>query len=180
MIYHAKSGIISDMNYVTFGSGEKNLIMLPGLGDGLGTVKGKAIILATTYRIYAKKFKVYIFSRKNHLPTEYSTKQMATDLAGAMRTLGITKANILGISQGGMIAQHLAIAYPDMVEKLVLAVTSPKANETTKTVVGTWIEYAKKGNYKSLMVDTAKMSYSNHYLQKFKIFYPLLDRKSVV
>ena len=83
MIYHAKSGTVSDMDYVSFGSGEKILIMLPGLGDGLSTVKGKSFILAAAYKMYAQKYKVYIFSRKNCLPEVYSTRQMAEDLAEA-------------------------------------------------------------------------------------------------
>lgn len=176
MIYHAKSGIISDMNYVSFGSGEKTLIMLPGLSDGLSTVNGKAFILAVIYRIYAQKYKVYIFSRKNHLPKTYSTRQMAKDQAEAMKALGILKASVLGISQGGMIAQYLAIDYPDLIEKLILAVTSPQASETTQKVLGNWIDIAKKGNYKALMIDTAEKSYSEHYIKKYKMLYPLLGK----
>ncbi len=174
MIYHAKSGTVSDMDYVSFGSGEKILIMLPGLGDGLSTVKGKSFILAAAYKMYAQKYKVYIFSRKNCLPEVYSTRQMAEDLAEAMKALGILKASVLGISQGGMIAQYLAIDYPDLIDKLILAATSPKASKTTRKVVGTWITIAKQGNYKSLMVDTAEKSYSENYLKKYKMFYPLL------
>lgn len=176
MIYHIKSGIVSDMNYVSFGNGEKILIMLPGLGDGLSTVKGKSFILATTYKIYARRYTVYIFSRKNHLPKTYSTRQMAKDQAEAMKALGISKASVLGISQGGMIAQYLAIDYPDLIEKLILAVTSPQASKTTQKVVGNWIDIAKKGNYKALMIDTAEKSYSEHYIKKYKILYPLLGK----
>ena len=35
----------------------------------------------------------------------------------------------MGVSQGGMIAQYLAIDHPDLVERLVLAVTAPRVNE---------------------------------------------------
>lgn len=35
----------SDMDYISFGKGNKILIMLPGLGDGLKTVKGTALFL---------------------------------------------------------------------------------------------------------------------------------------
>lgn len=176
MFYHVKSGIILDMNYVSFGSGEKILVMLPGLGDGLSTVKGKAFILTATYKMYAQKYKVYIFSRKNCLPGAYSTRQMAKDQAEAMKALGIWKASVLGISQGGMIAQYLAIDYPDLVEKLILAVTSSQPSKTTKRVVENWINIAKKKDYKALMVDTAEKSYSEHYLKKYKILYPLLGK----
>ncbi|MDS8151569.1 alpha/beta hydrolase, partial [Streptococcus pneumoniae] len=38
------------MDYVTFGKGKKPLLVIPGLGDGLATVKGMAQMLALSYR----------------------------------------------------------------------------------------------------------------------------------
>ena len=35
----------TDMYYVSFGKGERNLVILPGLSDGLATVKRKGLIL---------------------------------------------------------------------------------------------------------------------------------------
>ena len=47
MLLNAKNGCLklddTDMYYISFGKGEKTLIMIPGLGDGLTTVKGMAI-----------------------------------------------------------------------------------------------------------------------------------------
>lgn len=180
MFYHAGNGNVrvgnTDMDYISFGNGREVLIMLPGLGDGLSTVKGTAFAFSMMYRMYAKKFKVYVFSRKNHLQEGYSTREMAKDQAEAMIALGITKANVLGISQGGMIAQYLAIDYPDLVDKLILAVTGSKPNEILQETVGTWIEMAARGNYKDLMIDTAEKSYSESYLKKYRLLYPLLGR----
>ena len=48
------------MHYVRFGCGKKTLIMLPGLGDGLTTVKGTALPMALMYRIFAKDYTVYM------------------------------------------------------------------------------------------------------------------------
>lgn len=49
------------------------------------------------------------------------------------------KIYLMGISQGGMIAQHFAIAHPDIVEKLVLGVTASKQNEILKMLLpGGW------------------------------------------
>lgn len=166
----------TNMNYVSFGKGNDILIMLPGLGDGLTTVKGMAIPMAITYRMYAKDYKVYIFSRKNYLEESYSTRNMASDQAEAMRVLGINKAKVLGISQGGMIAQYLAIDYPELVEKLVLAVTLSKQNELIQSVVKKWILIAEQKDYKSLMIDTAEKSYSERYLNKYRLLYPILGR----
>ena len=180
MFYHAKNGSVrignSEMDYISFGNGNKNLIMMPGLGDGLVTVKGTAHIFSIVYRVYAKEFKVYVFSRKNHLQEGYSTREMAKDHAEVMAALGISKADILGISQGGMIAQYLAIDYPDLVDKLILAVTSSKPNEILQNVVGAWMEMTTQGNYKDLMIDTAEKSYSERYLKKYRLLYPLLGR----
>ena len=98
------------MNYLVFGQGPKTLIILPGLGAGLAPVHGQfqALDFAFSYRRIARHFKVYLFSRRNTLPSIYSTRQMAADQALAMKTLGIKAASVLSVSQGGMIAQYLA------------------------------------------------------------------------
>ena len=178
MIYNAKNGTVSlgnsAMSYVSFGSGNKPLILLPGLSDGLATVKGKALFLALPYRLFFNDFKVYMFSRKNDLPDNYTIREMAYDQAEAMRKLGIEKASIVGVSEGGMIAQYLAIDHADLIEKLVIAVSAPKANETIQAVIKLWIELAKQKNHKQLMIDTAEKSYSEAYLKRYRKIYPVI------
>ena len=56
-------------------------------------------------------------------PGPYSTQMMADDTVGLMDHLRIEKAHVMGASMGGMIAQELAINYPDRISKLVLACT---------------------------------------------------------
>lgn len=180
MLYHAKNKTVrigdTDMDYVSFGKGRDALIMLPGLGDGLFTVKGMALPLAMTYREFAKKYQVFVFSRKNEIQSGYSTRDMARDQAKAMESLGIRHANVLGVSQGGMIAQYLAIDYPKLVKKLVLAVTLSRQNEMVHQAVGDWISMAERKDYRALMIDTAEKSYSERYLNKYRLFYPFLGR----
>ena len=93
------------MDYVTFGKGKQPLVIIPGLGDGLQTVKGKAQIFSLSYRLLAKHYKIYVFSRINELRQGYTTRDMAADVAEAMETLNLDTAYVMGISQGGMIAQ---------------------------------------------------------------------------
>jgi 3-oxoadipate enol-lactonase len=54
----------------------------------------------------------------------YTIKGLAEDTAAVMRGLGIRQAHFIGVSMGGFIALELALSYPQMVEKLVLVVTS--------------------------------------------------------
>jgi len=180
MPYNAVNGSVvigdTDMDYISFGKGDKHLIMIPGLGDGLRTVKGSAVTLAVMYRLFAKRYKVYVLSRKNSLPEGYTTRKMAGDYKLAMEKLSITKADVMGVSQGGMIAQYMAIDYPDVVDKLVLAVTLSGPNETVKSVVGSWIEMAKNGDYAGILADTAEKSYTEKRLKTYRPLLPLLGR----
>lgn len=165
----------SEMDVVKFGKGKKNLVMIPGLGDGIKSVKDASAGLALSYSAFAKEYTVYVFSRKRKLAEGCTTEHMAKDQSLAMELLGIEKASVIGVSQGGMIAQHLAADFPEKVEKLVLAVTAPKSNEIIQNVVGRWIELAKKREYKKVFIDTAENSYSEKYLKAYRPLLPLLS-----
>lgn len=170
MLYHAKNCKVkvgnTSMNYAVFGNGSKNLIMIPGLGDGLRTDTKLAAFYAVLYRKFAKEYTVYVFSQKNVMPEKYSTRKMAKDMKEAMGILDIEKADVIGVSLGGMIAQHLAADYPEIVEKLVLAVSSSRKNQYTQSAVSGWIEMAKRGDYRKLMVDSLKKMYTKEYIEK--------------
>lgn len=170
MIYHAKNRKVeignTTMNYAVFGSGKKNLIMIPGLGDGLRTDTKLAVFYAALYGKFAKEYTVYVFSQKNVMPERYSTRKMAKDMKEAMNILSIDKADVIGVSMGGMIAQHLAADYPEMVEKLVLVVSASRKNQYSQSSISGWIEMAKRGDYHKLMIDTLKKMYTKEYIDK--------------
>ena len=54
----------------------------------------------------------------------YTMKQYADDAADLMDKLRLPALPVMGVSFGGMVAQELAIRYPDKISKLVLACTS--------------------------------------------------------
>lgn len=180
MLLNAKNCSIKndliDVDYVTFGNGDKNLIMIPGLGDAIRTVKGLAIPYSIIYKEFAKDYKVYLISRKNNISKDYSIHDMANDIVKVMDEADITKADVIGVSQGGMIAEELAINYPDRVNKLVLAVTLSRPNKLVNTVVKNWIKMAKNNDFKSIVIDTAEKSYTDDNLKKYKKLYSVLYR----
>ena len=180
MFYNAKNGSVpiagTEMDYVCFGRGTETLVILPGLSDGLHTVKGTAKWKALANRAYAKKYRVYMLSRRNILPEGYTTRNMAVDVAYAMYALGIARANVLGISQGGMIAQYLAIDHPELVKKLVLAVTLCRPNDTVCATIPRRIVWAKSDDYRAIVLDTIQTSSSPSMLRLYRPAFPLLGR----
>ena len=176
MIYHTKEQTLKfphmQIDYITFGIGAKPLIMIQGLNTR--SIKGAGISLAYMYRIFAKDYKFYLFDRRTDIREGITVRDLATDIALAMDTLGITNADIFGVSQGGMIGQYLAIDRPDLVQKLVLAVTLSKNNDTVNDVINNWIEMTVQGNMKRLVEDMAIKMYSNKYVKRYKLFMPLL------
>lgn len=177
-MYKAKNGRLhlgtGDMDYIRFGQGERVLVMLPGVGDGLKTVKGMALPFAFLYRAMVRDFTVYVFSRRVELAPHMSTREMAADLNDAMDALGLADAAVVGVSQGGMIAQWLAIDHPEKVRKLVLTVTLSRPNLTMEETVAVWTKMAKRGDYRGIMLDTAERSYSPKRIRTARISYGLL------
>ena len=154
-----------DCDYISFGKGRDPLIMLPGVGDGFKTARGVAVPFALMYRCFAKKFKVYVFSRRNNMPEGFTTADMADDLKAVMDAIGIGTAHIFGVSQGGMIAQQLAIRHPDRVKSLILAVTASRPNDLMQESLRSWLAMADRKDYKGIMLDTAERSYTGTYLK---------------
>ena len=154
------------MNYIRFGDGAKNLVIIPGVEDGLKSLKASALSYPMFYRPLMQDFTVWVFSRRDNLPEGMTTREMAEDLNLAMNALDLTQAAVMGISLGGMIAQWLAIDHPEHVRKLVLVVTASRANETGRAVIGHWIEMAKQGDYQGIMLDTAERSYTPERFRK--------------
>lgn len=56
---------------------------------------------------------------------KYSMAQFAEDARALLKRLSFGKINIAGFSMGGCVAIHLAVFYPELVEKLVLISTMP-------------------------------------------------------
>ena len=77
------------------------------------------------------RYKLILFDNKGSGRTDYPSdpgedftiRLMADDAAALLDALGIEHAHVMGISMGGMIAQELAVNYPEKVDKLILAST---------------------------------------------------------
>jgi pimeloyl-ACP methyl ester carboxylesterase len=62
----------------------------------------------------------------------YTIHEMADDAVALLDHLQIERADVLGLSMGGMIAQELVLRHPARVRKLVLAATFPEPDAATE------------------------------------------------
>jgi pimeloyl-ACP methyl ester carboxylesterase len=58
-----------------------------------------------------------------------SIEEMAANAAGFIKALGLAQVDVLGFSMGGLIAQELALAEPQLVRRLILVGTGPRSGE---------------------------------------------------
>ena len=77
----------------------------------------------------SKQFRTILFDnrgvgRSDIPPGPYSIATMAADAAAVLDAAQIERADVFGISMGGMIAQEFALQYPQRVGKLILGCTA--------------------------------------------------------
>jgi 3-oxoadipate enol-lactonase len=80
--------------------------------------------------LLADDFRVILFDNRgvgesDIPPGPYSIAEMAADAVAVLDAAGAGRANVLGVSLGGFIAQELALSHPERVHKLVLVSTAP-------------------------------------------------------
>ena len=103
--------------YYEQGAGEP-LVLLHGNGED-----------STYFRrqigIFAKRFRVIAMDSRGHGRSEHGTRGlsfalMADDLKALLEHLGISRAHVLGFSDGGNLSLLFALRYPQCVDKLIL------------------------------------------------------------
>ncbi len=98
--------------------------------------------------------------------TEYSQEMHAEDLKNLLETLKIPRAHTVGLSNGGMIAQHFALLYPEKVGALVLVDTCSHIDTLLELIIKSWIKATEAGG-SGLRYDVAlPLLFSETFTQK--------------
>ena len=154
------------MKWFRFGSGKRIFVIIPGLS--VQSVMGSADQIADAYKMFADDFTVYVFDRRENVKEGYSISDMARDTAYVIRALGLSKINVFGASQGGMIALKMAIDNPDLVEKLILGSTSARVTDKMCEAVNNWIALAKEGKSEDLFLAFGEAIYPKEVYEQFR------------
>lgn len=104
------------------------LLLIQGLGYARWSWDPVVPALAERYRVIVFDNRGIGESDKPAGP--YTAAQMAADSLQVLDEAAVERAHVLGASLGGMVAQELAVAAPERVEKLVLCCTTPGGSAT--------------------------------------------------
>jgi 3-oxoadipate enol-lactonase len=120
-VRHATNGDVR-IAYETRGTG-RPLLLMHGLGYGRW---GWEPLLEPL----AEDFRVLFYDNRgigdsDVPPGPYTARQLAEDAVAVLDAAGVERTDVVGTSLGGMAAQELALGFPDRVDRLVLACTTP-------------------------------------------------------
>lgn len=154
------------MDYCKFGTGEKVLVVLPGLS--VQSVMASADAIAEAFKQYTDDYTVYVFERRNEMPESYTVSDTARDTVEAFRAVGLEKVSLFGASYGGMISMKIAVDNPELVEKMVLASTVAKVTDKEYETVGSWSRLAEEGDAKGLYLSFGEALYPTEVFEQSK------------
>jgi 3-oxoadipate enol-lactonase len=122
----------AELNCASAGSGPP-LVFLHPIAMRLEFWEPVTALLDSRYRTIS----VDLRGHGRSAPTEepYSTDDLASDVIALVRRLGLPPAIFVGCSLGGMVAQGVAIAAPELVAGLVLSNTTHRTSEAGAEVM---------------------------------------------
>lgn len=156
----------SGFDFFRFGTGNRPLIVLPGLSI-------KSILLykdavADTLGLFGDDFEVFVFDRFKEYPPVYTIENMARDYIEAFDSMGLKDISIYGISQGGMIALTIAILRPDLVKSMVIGSSAARLPESTKDLFSELLAAAKDKREQDLIEGFGSKVYSKSFYEAYK------------
>ena len=120
---------VNDINiaYTERGKGEA-VVLIMGLGANKESWFMNMPTLSKHYRVIA--FDSRGVGATHRSGEAYTMSRMAEDTVGLLDALSIERAHVVGVSLGSMIAQEVAISFPQRVGKLILAAATPGMSDT--------------------------------------------------
>lgn len=136
----------NNIPYVKWGSGIKRMMVFAG-GPGNAPPTGTGFrVMTKSLDPFTDEYTLYFVTRKMGQPAGYTTRDMAGDYAQMISIdLGGYVEAVIGMSFGGMIAQHFAADYPDLYGHLVIAMAAHRMSDKGKLIDYEFAELLNQG-----------------------------------
>lgn len=102
------------------------LVLVHGLGTSSLLWPQQVAAFSGSRRVIAVDLRGFGRSDRPATPGAYAIPELAADVAAILSELGVDRADLLGASMGGFVAQTLALAQPGLVRSLMLCHTSAR------------------------------------------------------
>jgi pimeloyl-ACP methyl ester carboxylesterase len=117
------------------GEGEA-VVFLGGLAGDHGYFMGQ--LRALSRRFHCLAIDNRDVGQSSYADESYAVWDMAADVAELLDRLQVPAAHVVGVSMGGMIAQELALARPELVRSLVLVSTLARSDDWFRGTLDTF------------------------------------------
>ena len=107
----------SGLPYNRLGHGPRPLVVVQGL---LFENKPQPRYSLGPYAFLRERYNAFVVLRRPGMPPGYTLADMAADCAATIREEFRGPVDVIGVSTGGSIVQHLAADHPDVVRRLVI------------------------------------------------------------
>lgn len=142
----------NELPYLSFGKGEKVLVVLPGLGDAFDDLASRSFLRSLRYFEFWNDFTIYLVGRKQRLENGVTTLTLAKHYAAFLKEIIGKEVSILGISFGGFISQHLVSEARNQIRHLVISGAGHVADPCSVSIIQRWISLAEKKDKKALLM----------------------------
>jgi len=150
------------------------VLLIQGLGADARGWALQRMAFGRRYRCYAVDNRGVGQSGKP--PGPYTLEQMANDAIAVLDAEGVDRANVVGASMGGVIAQILAVLHPDRVRSLVLACTACHHHPWRRELLAEWAEQVQQGGMGALSNDALRWLVGPRLRRRFGVWLNLLAR----
>ncbi len=123
-------------------------------------------------KLLADKYQVITLDNRgigqsNNEIHDLTIDHMAEDIAHLIRKLQLKETSLAGHSMGGMIAQTLAVKYPELIQKMVLLNTTSQCREASLLLIKALMDARLKSTPLDLIIELAlPLFYGDEFLKK--------------
>ena len=158
--------LLGDHPYASVGSGDRALVVLPGVGDAMFSGRYPPFsgwTLAPYFARYLDEHTVYLLSRPRGLPAGYDAGDAVATHVPALESIAADHDGIdaIGISVGGLIGQELARRAPSLIDRLVVANAAARIADEGRSQARRLERYARERDWASVRSELAVAMFSD-------------------
>jgi pimeloyl-ACP methyl ester carboxylesterase len=136
-------------------------VLVPGLTDGLAPItQPRTREVLAEVPLPLEHLRGLLLSHRFPISPPVTTRMLAEDIAGLLRTWFDEPAVLLCHSMGAMVAQHLAVDHPDLVAGMVLSATVARVDEELRATLTGWEALVRAGRFREFGLEAIRTSFT--------------------